>query len=73
MPRPTTAARRYAEAAFEIARRDATLDAWQAGLRVAAAQLADRRVARGREPRHPVRRAPGDHHPGPLGRGRAPS
>ena len=26
MPRPTIAARRYAEAAFEIARRDGTLD-----------------------------------------------
>ena len=45
MPRPTTAARRYAEAAFEIGRRDATLDAWQAGLRLAAAQLADERVS----------------------------
>ena len=29
MARPTTAARRYAEAAFEIARRDGTLDAWR--------------------------------------------
>jgi F-type H+-transporting ATPase subunit delta len=36
MARPTTAARRYAEAAFEIARRDGTLDRWGDDLRLAA-------------------------------------
>jgi F-type H+-transporting ATPase subunit delta len=36
MPRPSTAARRYAEAAFEIARRDGTLDRWTEDLRTAA-------------------------------------
>jgi len=45
MPRPTTAARRYAEAAFEIARRDGTLDAWQAGLRRGVEVVSDPRVA----------------------------
>jgi F-type H+-transporting ATPase subunit delta len=40
MPRrPTTAARRYAEAAFELAERDATLDAWLAALTAAAEAL----------------------------------
>jgi F-type H+-transporting ATPase subunit delta len=34
--RPSTAARRYAEAAFEIARRDGTLDRWLDDLRLAA-------------------------------------
>ena len=32
MTRPSTAARRYAEAVFEIARRDGTEDAWHAAL-----------------------------------------
>lgn len=36
MPLPSTAARRYAEAAFEIARRDGTEDAWLAALESAA-------------------------------------
>jgi F-type H+-transporting ATPase subunit delta len=35
MAAPTTAARRYAEAALEIARRDGTLDAWLVELRLA--------------------------------------
>jgi F-type H+-transporting ATPase subunit delta len=34
--RPSTAARRYAEAAFELAQRDGTEDAWRFGLRAAA-------------------------------------
>ncbi len=46
MPRPTTAARRYAEAAFEIARRDGSLDAWQAGLRRATEVVGAPAVAR---------------------------
>jgi F-type H+-transporting ATPase subunit delta len=45
MPRPTSAARRYAEAAFEIARRDGTLDAWQSGLARAVATITDPQVA----------------------------
>ncbi len=45
MPRPTTAPRRYAEAAFEIARRDGTLDAWLASLERAVAVTRDPRVA----------------------------
>ncbi len=36
MARPTVAARRYAEAVLEIARRDGTFDAWLADLRQAA-------------------------------------
>ena len=36
MARPTTAARRYAEAAFELAVRDESFDAWQSGLGEAA-------------------------------------
>ena len=46
MPRPSTAARRYAEAAFEIARRDGTLDRWTDDLRLAADVVADPDVAR---------------------------
>jgi F-type H+-transporting ATPase subunit delta len=46
MPRPTPAARRYAEAAFELATRDGSVDAWRDGLHNAAALLADRRVSR---------------------------
>lgn len=44
MARPTTAARRYAEAAFELARRDGAIDAWFDGLTTAAALLRDARV-----------------------------
>lgn len=40
MSRPVTAARRYAEAAFEVARADDALDRWQADLRLAAEVLA---------------------------------
>jgi F-type H+-transporting ATPase subunit delta len=43
--RPSTAARRFAEAAFELAERDNALDAWAAGLASAAATVADRKVA----------------------------
>ncbi|HLX34604.1 MAG TPA: F0F1 ATP synthase subunit delta [Candidatus Limnocylindrales bacterium] len=45
MARPTTAARRYAEAAFELADRDGALDAWADGLDAAAAAVADDQVA----------------------------
>lgn len=41
MARPTTAARRYAEAAFELATRDGDVDAWAAGLAMAAGMAAD--------------------------------
>ncbi len=46
MARPTTASRRYAEAAFELALRDDALDAWATDLRTAAALVGDDRVAR---------------------------
>ena len=46
MARPATAARRYAEAAFELAERDGAHDAWLAGLELAAAVVGDPRVAR---------------------------
>jgi len=46
MARPITAARRYAEAAFDVALRDDTLDAWRDDLEVAAALVADPEVAR---------------------------
>ncbi len=46
MPRPSTAARRYAEAAFEIARRDGTLERWTDDLRLAADVTADPDVTR---------------------------
>lgn len=46
MRRPATAARRYAEAAFEIAVRDGTIAAWREQLALAAAVVADERVAR---------------------------
>ena len=36
MARPTTAARRYAEAAFEVALRDDELDGWRDDLATAA-------------------------------------
>jgi F-type H+-transporting ATPase subunit delta len=39
MSRPVTAARRYAEAAFQVALADDQLDRWQADLRVAAEVL----------------------------------
>jgi F-type H+-transporting ATPase subunit delta len=46
MARPTTAARRYAEAAFELASRDSALDRWQQDLDTAATFLTDDSVAR---------------------------
>lgn len=47
MPRrPTTAARRYAEAAFELAERDGTHDAWLAALSAAAEALTEEAVLR---------------------------
>jgi len=46
MPRPSTAARRYAEAAFEIARRDGTEDAWLVALEAAAHVLGSDEVLR---------------------------
>jgi F-type H+-transporting ATPase subunit delta len=46
MARVTTASRRYAEAAFELALRDGTLDAWRDDLRLAADLVSDERVAR---------------------------
>jgi len=46
MPRPTTAPRRYAEAAFELATRDRAIDAWGRDLRTAAMLVGDERVAR---------------------------
>lgn len=45
MSRPSTAARRYAEAALELARRDGTLERWLADLRLAAEIAADTDVA----------------------------
>ena len=45
MPRPSTAARRYAEAVFEIAHRDGTLDRWTDDLRLAADVVAQEDVA----------------------------
>jgi F-type H+-transporting ATPase subunit delta len=44
MARSTTAARRYAEAAFELATRDDQLDQWGEGLAFAAQVLTDPRV-----------------------------
>src|SRR5205814_2072397 len=44
MARPPAAARRYAEAAFQLASRDDALDPWSAGLKLAAALAADERV-----------------------------
>jgi len=46
MARRDTAARRYAEAAFEVAMRDGTVDAWRAELDAAAAIAADDTVGR---------------------------
>jgi F-type H+-transporting ATPase subunit delta len=44
MARPTTAARRYAEAAFELAARDGTHDTWARDLDLIAEVLAEPRV-----------------------------
>jgi F-type H+-transporting ATPase subunit delta len=49
MARPSTAARRYAEAAFEIALRDGTVEAWRRELDAAAAILGDPTVLRALE------------------------
>jgi F-type H+-transporting ATPase subunit delta len=46
MARRDTAPRRYAEAAFEVATRDDAIEAWRAELDVAAAMVADERLAR---------------------------
>jgi F-type H+-transporting ATPase subunit delta len=46
MARPSTAARRYAEAAFEIAARDGALDAWRDGIALASDMLLGPEVAR---------------------------
>jgi F-type H+-transporting ATPase subunit delta len=46
MARPTSAARRYAEAIFEIASRDGTHDRWETDLALAAALVSDERIAR---------------------------
>jgi F-type H+-transporting ATPase subunit delta len=47
MARPSTAARRYAESAFEIGTRDGTVDGWRRELDLAAGVLGDPGVARG--------------------------
>jgi len=44
MSRPSTAPRRYAEAAFELASRDGTLDEWRAGLDLAVRLVGDAQV-----------------------------
>jgi F-type H+-transporting ATPase subunit delta len=44
MSRPSTAARRYAEAGFQLAERDGALDAWATGLDLAAATTSDPQV-----------------------------
>jgi F-type H+-transporting ATPase subunit delta len=46
MKRPVTAARRYAEAAFQIATRDGAVEAWQERLDALAGLLADERMDR---------------------------
>jgi F-type H+-transporting ATPase subunit delta len=46
MARRDTAARRYAEAAFEVAMRDGTVDTWRQELDASAVRLADERVMR---------------------------
>jgi F-type H+-transporting ATPase subunit delta len=46
MAGPTTASRRYAEAAFELAQRDDALDTWAKELSTAAQLLGDERVRR---------------------------
>src|SRR5947207_3813982 len=45
MPRPTTAARRYAEACFELADRDGSHDRWSDDLGLGASLVVDERVA----------------------------
>jgi F-type H+-transporting ATPase subunit delta len=42
--RATTTARRYAEAAFELARRDKAVDEWAEGLELASQLVADERI-----------------------------
>lgn len=44
MARSSTAARRYAEAAFELAERDDAVDAWAEGLELVAGVVADDRI-----------------------------
>jgi F-type H+-transporting ATPase subunit delta len=44
MPRPTSAPRRYAEAAFEIAQRDRSLDEWRDDLRTAVQLVSNDQV-----------------------------
>ena len=61
MARPTTAARRYAEAAFEVALRDDELDGWRDDLATAADML-------GRPDVEPVIDSPADSL-GPATRG----
>jgi F-type H+-transporting ATPase subunit delta len=46
MARPVTAARRYAEAAFEVALRDDSLERWRDDLDLAAETMAEPNVAR---------------------------
>jgi len=46
MARRETAARRYAEAAFDVALRDNTIDAWRLELDAAAAIVAEERIGR---------------------------
>lgn len=46
MARPTSAARRYAEAIFQIATRDGTHDRWEADLALATSLVGDEQVAR---------------------------
>jgi F-type H+-transporting ATPase subunit delta len=46
MARRKSAARRYAEAAFEVAVRDDTVDAWRKDLDAAAAVVAEERIGR---------------------------
>ena len=46
MARRDSAARRYAEAAFEVATRDDTIDAWRGELDAAAAIVGEDRIGR---------------------------
>ena len=46
MPRTTSSARRYADAAFEIAVRDGTVEAWRRDLDTAAEVLSEPGLAR---------------------------
>ena len=58
MSRPVAAARRYAEAAFQVALAENQLDRWQADLALAAEMLgAARRGAGGPQPGGPARRS----------------